>query len=416
MIEVRVSPTHIQADTDSDVEVRLMNVGHGTCRNIIFTVRLPAGLVLLRGRDRISVDALAPGESSSSSLRLRASKPGRYILASPNLSYRDHGGQPHHVPGFRAEISVDPGKAHMPTPRLSTDLLTAKLPLDEWSLLRVRVTNTGDADAHDLAATLSGQVTSDERGGRSLVAQLPPGGSADVSFSVCALKPGVNVPVYLDLTYRGPAGKQHVEATHMVRVGRSQPAGPYMMKVLFLAASPPNMPPIRIDEEIREIQQEIRLGRQRDRIQLETRWAVRPRDISRALLEVEPHVVHFAGHGGGGEESFAAEDEYGNASVVPVGGLVELFEVARENVECVLVNACSTERLARGLSSVIRCVVGMRQPVGDRSAIRFSIGFYQALSAGRPVEDAFRLGRAQMMMAPDSESDPLAPLLLCRNG
>jgi hypothetical protein len=418
MIEVKVAPTHIQADTDSDVEIRLTNVGHGACRNIIFTVRLPAGMVLLRGRDRISADALASGESFSSFIRLRASKPGRYILASPNLSYRDQGGQPHRVTGFRAEISADPGKAPVPvpTPRLSTELVTAELPLDGWSILRVRVTNTGDADALDLAATLSGQVTSDERGGRSLVPQLPPGASATVSFSVCALKAGTDVPVHLDLSYRGPAGRQHVEATHTVRVGRSQPARPYVRRVLFLGASPPNIPSIRIDEEIREIQQEIRLGKQRDRIQLETRWAVRPRDISRALLEVEPHFVHFAGHGGGGEESFAAEDEFGNASVVPVGGLVELFEVARGNVECVLVNACSTERLARGLSSVVRCVVGMRQPVGDRSAIRFSIGFYQGLSAGRPVEDAFRLGRAQMKMAPDSDNDPLAPLLLCRNG
>jgi hypothetical protein len=144
---------------------------------------------------------------------------------------------------------------------------------------------------------------------------------------------------------------------------------------------------------------------------------VRGPDISRALLDIEPDYVHFAGHGGGGEESFAAENESGNAIVVPVAGLVELFETAGENVQCVLVNACSTQQLAHGLSAALprAYVIGMRQPVADRSAIRFSVGFYQALAAGRPVEQAFRLGRAQMKMAPESHGDPLAPLLLHSN-
>jgi hypothetical protein len=53
----------------------------------------------------------------------------------------------------------------------------------------------------------------------------------------------------------------------------------------------------------------------------------------------------------------------------------------------------------------------MRQPVGDRSAIRFSIGFYQALAGGKSVETAFDVGVAQLMMAPGGE-DILAPILL----
>jgi hypothetical protein len=53
----------------------------------------------------------------------------------------------------------------------------------------------------------------------------------------------------------------------------------------------------------------------------------------------------------------------------------------------------------------------MRQPVGDRSAIRFSVGFYQALAAGEPVETAFEVGKALLMMTP-LEDDAQAPLLL----
>jgi hypothetical protein len=54
----------------------------------------------------------------------------------------------------------------------------------------------------------------------------------------------------------------------------------------------------------------------------------------------------------------------------------------------------------------------MREPVGDRSAISFSVGFYQAVAAGRSIEEAFDLGRAQMRMAYDSATAPV----LCRGG
>jgi hypothetical protein len=417
MIDVAISPTRIRAGTAEELYIRLTNSGPGTCTNIIFTLRLPAGLVRLRGTDRIERSALADGESVSSSIQVKAGKAGRYRLTSPNFSYRDHLGQSCHMTGFTAEITAEPGQEAPLIPRLSVELLTAELPLDQWTILRGRVSNIGEADVSDVEVTLSGQAVTTERGGRSVAGQLAAGASADLEFHVRACEAGPQVPVRLDLTYRGPDGRHRDETTPTLRVGRDRTTTRETMKILFLGANPPDLPRLRIDEEIREIEQEIRLGRERDHIKVETRWAVRGPDISRALLDIEPDFVHFAGHGGGGEESFAAENESGNAILVPVAGLVELFETAGESVRCVIVNACSTQQLARDLSAALprAYVIGMRQPVGDRSAIRFSVGFYQALASGRPVEQAFRLGRAQMKMAPDSYPDPLAPLLLQSN-
>ena len=184
-----------------------------------------------------------------------------------------------------------------------------------------------------------------------------------------------------------------------------------LVKVLFLGANPRDTPPLRVDEEIREIQRTIKQGRERDNIQVETVWAVRPHDITQALIDFQPHFVHFAGHGGGEEGSFAAENDVGFAHVIPVGGLVQAFKAVGQGVRCVIVNACRTERLAQALAATGPCVIGMRQPVGDQSAIRFSIGFYQALAAGKPVETAFDVGVAQLMMTPQGD-DALAPLLL----
>ena len=414
MIEVTISPTRIRAGNAEELYIRLTNSGPGTCTNIVFRIRLPVGLLRLRGKDRIERSALAAGESFSSSIQVRTTEAGSYRLTSPNFSYRNHLGQSCHETGFTAEITAEPGQEVVLIPRLSVQLLTAELPFDEWSILRGRVTNIGEADVSGLTVTLSGQAVTTERGSHVAAGGLAAGASTDLEFYVRACEAGPHVPVRLDLTYRGPGGRRSDETTHALRVGRDRMTTGEMMRILFLGANPPDLPRLRIDEEIREIEQEIQLGRERDRIQVKTRWAVRGPDISRALIDFEPDFVHFAGHGGGGEESFAAENESGNAIVVPVAGLVELFETTGENVRCVIVNACSTQQLARGLSAALprAYVIGMRQPVGDRSAIRFSIGFYQALASGRPVEQAFRLGRAQMKMAPDSHADPLAPLLL----
>jgi hypothetical protein len=391
--------------------------------NLIFTIRLPPGILRVRGRERIEVPRLAPGESTGSLLRIRAGSTGHYELTSTNFSYRDHRGQSHRETGFTSAITVDPAHDPAPTPQVTVGLQTAELPCGEWSNLRGRITNTGMADVSDLEVAISGQVTADQRGTSIRVEQLPAGRSADVTFFIHARQAGASVPVYLDLAYSARAQRYHVPTTHTIKVVRGpinapsdppEPA-PSRVKILFLTANPVDTHPLRLDQEIREIQQTIRQGRARDQIDTSIRPAVRPIDIAQALVDIEPSFVHFAGHGGGRDGSFAAEDDYGNAHIIPVDGLVHLFRTVGDNVKCVIVNACNTERLARALSELVPYVIGMRQPVGDRSAILFSAGFYLALAGGKPIETAFDLGVTQIMMQP-SGADQLAPLLFRRNG
>ena len=203
----------------------------------------------------------------------------------------------------------------------------------------------------------------------------------------------------------------------MIRVtGPRVPPGSVRLpvKVLILAANPPDTEALRIDQEIREIQKTIRSGKDRDNIEVSIHLAVGPADISQALLDDEPKLVHFAGHGGGPDGSIAAEDDYGLAHVIPVDGLVHLFRTFGRSVDCVLVNACDTELLARELSAVVPFAIGMRQPVRDRSSIRFSTGFYQALAAGKSIEEAFQLGVIMLKMTPNG-SDAGAPVLFRRD-
>jgi hypothetical protein len=92
-------------------------------------------------------------------------------------------------------------------------------------------------------------------------------------------------------------------------------------KILILAANPKNSVPLRLDEEVREIDEGLRRAQMRDRFELEQKWAVRPRDVQRAILDFAPQIVHFSGHGVG-EGGLALEDELGQAKLVSTSALV----------------------------------------------------------------------------------------------
>lgn len=425
MIEVAISPVHLG---DTDLKICLTNSGPYECLNVIFVIRLPAGIIRLRGQERIGPLRLLPEETVCEKLRVRAEKPGSYTLTSPNFSYQDHNGKSHREASLTKEIIVypapDPAPGPAPEPLISIELQTHDLPLREWDTLHCRLNNIGDGDAEKLELALSGQVTVDERSRMFVLDRLAAGAVANASFYVRAQESGAQVPVYFDLNYGGPRGRRPSPTVATVRVsGNPMPAPKIpqspeeLIKVLYLAANPvdpanPGKQRLRVDEEFREIRQTLSQGRERDNILLESWWAVQPRDITQALFAVEPHFVHFAGHGDSKEGSIVVGDEYGYIHTIPVDGLVQAFQAAGQGVRCVVVNACNTERLAQALAAAGLCVVGMRQPVGDQSAVRFSIGFYQALGAGRSVEAAFGAGVAQLMMTPLAD-DARAPFLLC---
>ena len=207
----------------------------------------------------------------------------------------------------------------------------------------------------------------------------------------------------------------------------SPPATPVSVKtILVLAANPKGTSPLRLGEEVREIQAGLDRSKYRDRFRIEQRWAVRPRDVQRSLLDCRPQIVHFSGHGVGvalpdvassdedrdnarkavvisaetgaarngksAPEGLLFEDQIGQPKLVSIAAIASLFSLFSDEVECVLLNACYSAAQADAIAQHIPYVVGMKKAIGDRAAIEFSIGFYDALLAGRTVEFAYQLG------------------------
>lgn len=165
-------------------------------------------------------------------------------------------------------------------------------------------------------------------------------------------------------------------------------------KILFLAANPTNTGRLRLDEEVREIEEALKLAKLRDQFEIESKWAVRTEDLRRALLEHEPQIVHFSGHGSG-EGGLALEDELGKAKLVSASALTGLFRLF-ESIECVFLNACYSQIQAEAIHQHINYVIGMNQAIGDRAAIQFAKGFYDALGVGKGYEYCFKMGCASI--------------------
>src|ERR1043166_7305549 len=70
--------------------------------------------------------------------------------------------------------------------------------------------------------------------------------------------------------------------------------------ILFLAANPRGSDPLKLAEECAEIQRELQMTMHRDDLRFESRWVVSVDELMRHLLELDPAVIHFSGHGSSG--------------------------------------------------------------------------------------------------------------------
>lgn len=172
--------------------------------------------------------------------------------------------------------------------------------------------------------------------------------------------------------------------------------------LLILAADPLSQSRLRLDEEVREIQNGLRHSRRK--LNVKQQWATRTKDLRRALLDHKPTYVHFCGHGGG-EAGIVLDDH-----PVSAEALAGLFALFSSSVKCVVLNACYSIVQATAIAQHIDAVIGMNREIGDRAAIEFAVAFYDAVGAGEPISLSFELGCNAIHLAGIQEH--LTPKLL----
>jgi hypothetical protein len=188
---------------------------------------------------------------------------------------------------------------------------------------------------------------------------------------------------------------------------------PDPVKILFLGTNPSGLTQRALDHEIREISERLRGAKLGDRFKLVQAWAVQVDDLQQSLLEHQPTIVHFSGHGNK-DGQIMVEDRHGKAFAVSPRGLAGMFKALRDNIRCVVLNACGSQGQAEAIAQSIDCVMWMAADLTDAGAIVFSGALYQALGYGRTIQTAFDLALTQLTL--EGLSDAELPMLSCKPG
>jgi len=158
--------------------------------------------------------------------------------------------------------------------------------------------------------------------------------------------------------------------------------------VLIVTANPRggNDEALRLDREISEIRQRIRLGNHRDRINIEMLTATTVDALRLELLSSSYDVIHFAGHANADGLEIEGDDGTHTLEYTTLGKMLQ----GQTNLKCVVLNACSS---MQGIEKPFApLIVGMVDIVYDDEAIVFAKGFYDALASGRSPQEAYDIG------------------------
>jgi len=172
---------------------------------------------------------------------------------------------------------------------------------------------------------------------------------------------------------------------------------PEQVNVLFLASNPVDAGQLRLDLEIRSIQEKIRASEYRKSINLHSRWAVRSSDILQAINEVKPHIIHFSGHGSS-EHDIVLETAEGKASLLSKEQVTLLMKTMSESIKLVIFNNCFSNGQAEAVTKHVDFAIGMNEAVQDEAAKEFAAQLYSALGFGHSVQKAFEQGKLALIL------------------
>lgn len=163
---------------------------------------------------------------------------------------------------------------------------------------------------------------------------------------------------------------------------------------------------LRLDREVREVQQTLRGAKYRDLVTVQQRPAATTDDLIDALNDIRPHLVHFSGHGWTGGLVFDNGD-LNNPQNHPVefDVLAQVLAATSTPPRVLVLNACQTLAGVELLLPAIPVVIAMADTIDDTAAIVFARRFYAAIASAQPVGIALAQARAAMQITTPDDAD-----------
>ena len=176
-----------------------------------------------------------------------------------------------------------------------------------------------------------------------------------------------------------------------------------IFRVLVLNATPDDQVRIRTDKEAALLVEQLEMIKHpRRHLTIIQRSAVRLDQIQKELLNHEPKILQFSGHGGNGMLAFENRD--GETTTLN-GDVLRDIIAAYGGLECLFLHACFTEEVAKLCSGHVEVIIGTADSIDDEIAPKFTYAFYQALANGRSYNNAFAMGRAEVATISRNEAE-----------
>ncbi len=169
------------------------------------------------------------------------------------------------------------------------------------------------------------------------------------------------------------------------------------LRLLVVIAAPFDLAPLDVEAEKMRITEALQ--GQEERIQVQFLDHATVSRVQNTLIEYQPHVLHFIGHGidakKGGQ--IALENDVGKAHFVDADQLMILLR--GRGLKLVVLNACKSATYGQddiAMTSVgqalvqanIPAVIAMQFPIPDSTAILVARQLYTSLALGQPIDTA----------------------------
>jgi CHAT domain-containing protein len=163
--------------------------------------------------------------------------------------------------------------------------------------------------------------------------------------------------------------------------------------VLYLTASPHQDNPLRVEAEVRMVQEAVRGSILRDNIDVQFRPAADLKVIMDGLNDHRPQVVHFSGHSNAvGIDTDDGNVEDARAQELSYELLARALKATDSPPQVVVLNSCESSGARKNILKAVPILVSMRTTVSDIAATAFASRFYAAIASGQSVKAAFDQG------------------------
>ncbi len=180
------------------------------------------------------------------------------------------------------------------------------------------------------------------------------------------------------------------------------------LRLLIAVAAPGDRPGLEVGEEIAHLDQALDELTATGAVRIVRLDHATLESLDNALLQNQPHVLHFIGHGdfSGDQGVLVLESDTAPGTSDVIGGrqLAMLLRNHLTSLRLVFLNSCMGAMASRSdpfggvAQSLIRrgipAVVAMQFPIPDKAAVALSRHFYRYLAAGQPVDAALNSARA----------------------